>query len=173
MEPQQSAPKKSPVGIIASVVVLLGVIGAIVFASNKKAPDTVVQDTTTPDTTTTPVVPATTPEPATPVVEPKKTTSVYKDGTYTATGSYMSPGGQDEIGVTLTLKGDVVTDVSATEMANDPRSKQYENMFIGGFKQYVVGKNIATLSLTKVSGSSLTPKGFNDALAKIKAQAKA
>ncbi len=166
MEPpvQQSTPKKSPVGIIASIVVLLGVIGAIVFASSKKAPDVVVSDDTTP------VMPVTTPE--TPVTDPKKT-SVYKDGTYTATGSYMSPGGPDKIGVTLTLKNDIVTDVSATEMAGDPTSKRFQGMFLSGYKQYVIGKNIASLSLTKVSGSSLTPKGFNDALLKIKAQAKA
>lgn len=170
MEPQQLVPKKSPVGIIASIVVLVGVIGAIVFASNKKAPDVVVQDDTTTDTATTPVVPATTPE--APVADPKKA-SVYKDGTYTATGTYMSPGGEDKIAITLTIKNDIVTDTSAVEMAGDPRSKQYEGMFISGYKQYVVGKNIASLSLTKVSGSSLTPKGFNDALAKIKAQAKA
>jgi uncharacterized protein with FMN-binding domain len=171
MEPeQQSAPKKSPVGIIASIVVLVGVIGAIVFASNKKAPEVIVQDDTTTDTTTTPVVPVTTPE--TPVTDPKKT-SVYKDGTYTATGTYMSPGGEDKIAITLTIKNDIVTDTSAVEMAGDPTSERFENMFIVGYKQYVVGKNIATLSLTKVSGSSLTPKGFNDALLKIKAQAKA
>jgi hypothetical protein len=35
----------------------------------------------------------------------------------------------------------------------------------------VVGKNISELQLTKVSGSSLTPQGFMDALEKIKAEA--
>jgi hypothetical protein len=46
-------------------------------------------------------------------------------------------------------------------------------MFAGAdYKQYVVGKKIDEVQLTKVSGSSLTPQGFNDALAKIKAEAK-
>lgn len=171
MEPeQQSVPKKSSTGIIASIVVLVGVIGAIFFASNKKAPEVIVQDDTTTDTSTTPIVPVTTPE--TPITDPKKT-SVYKDGTYTATGTYTSPGGEDKIDVTLTIKNDVIVAVSAVENTDHPTSKRFQGMFLSGYKQYVVGKNIATLSLTKVSGSSLTPKGFNDALLKIKAQAKA
>ena len=36
----------------------------------------------------------------------------------------------------------------------------------------VVGKNIDEVAITKVAGSSLTPKGFTDALEKIKADAK-
>lgn len=97
----------------------------------------------------------------------------YKNGTYSATGSYMSPGGEDQISVTLTLKNDTITDVSVTPAAGDRTSERYQNRFISGYKQYVIGKNIADVQLTAVSGSSLTPIGFNDALAQIKAQAKA
>jgi hypothetical protein len=57
-------------------------------------------------------------------------------------------------------------------MASDGRSERYHNMFISGYQQYVVGKNIASVYLTKVSGSSLTPSGFDDALTQIKSQAK-
>lgn len=103
----------------------------------------------------------------------KTSASVYKNGTYSATGSYMSPGGYDEIGVTLTLSNDVVTSVTATNGAGDGTSSRYQNQFIGGLKPYVVGQKISTIYLTKVSGASLTPKGFNDALNQIKTQAKA
>lgn len=99
--------------------------------------------------------------------------SAYKNGTYSAVGSYMSPGGYDEIGITLTLSGDIVTSVSATNMAGDGTSSRYMDRFISGFQPYVVGQNIASIYLTKVSGASLTPRGFNDALNKIKTQAKA
>lgn len=98
--------------------------------------------------------------------------AVYKDGTYSATGSYFSPGGPDQIGVTLTLSKDIVTGVSVTPEPGDPMSANYQNQFISGYKAYVVGQNIADIHLTKVSGSSLTPIGFDDALAKIKAEAK-
>ena len=45
--------------------------------------------------------------------------------------------------------------------------------FKAGFSELVVGKPVDQVSLSVVNGSSLTPKGFMDALAKIKAEAKA
>jgi len=102
----------------------------------------------------------------------KKTTK-YKDGTYTATGSYDSPGGPDRLGVSITIKNDVVTSTSATNMAGDRTSSRYQKMFISGYQALVIGKNIDSINLDIVSGSSLTPQGFNDALSKIKVQAKA
>ena len=125
---------------------------------------------TPPNPTTNPVkiIPV-----STPAIVPKQTASVYTDGTYTATGSYMSPGGEDQISITLTLAKDIISSVSATPAAGDRTSQRYQNAFISGYKQYVVGKNIADVNLTRVSGSSLTPMGFNDALTQIKAQAKA
>jgi hypothetical protein len=85
----------------------------------------------------------------------------------------MSPGGEDQIKITLTLANDIITSVSVTPAAGDRTSQRYQNAFISGYKQYVVGQNITNVNLTRVSGSSLTPIGFNNALAQIKAQAKA
>jgi len=101
------------------------------------------------------------------------TTSTYKDGTYSATGYYTSPAGQEHIDVSLTLKNDVVTASTVTAGAKMAISVNMQKMFIDNYKQYVDGKNIDDLNLTQVSGSSLTPGGFNDAVAKIKAEAKA
>lgn len=97
--------------------------------------------------------------------------SGYTDGTYTATGNYLSPGGAESIGVTLTLKDGVVTSAAVQTMGRERESREMQKAFAGGFKTYVIGKSIATLSVDKVSGSSLTPKGFNDAVVKIRAQA--
>ncbi|MDD5318520.1 MAG: calcium-binding protein [Candidatus Pacebacteria bacterium] len=99
--------------------------------------------------------------------------SVYKDGTYSAQGNYNSPGGPESINVTLTIKNDIVTGAGVTAMAKDRTSQRYQGYFISGYKQYVIGKNISTISLDKVSGSSLTPAGFNMAIQKIEVQAKA
>jgi hypothetical protein len=121
-----------------------------------------------PRPASTPVIPA-----ATPAIAPKKTASVYTNGTYTATGSYMSPSGEDTISVTLTLANDIITSISVTPGVGGRTSQKYQNDFISGYKQYVIGQNITSVNLTRVSGSSLTPIGFNDALAQIKAQAKA
>ena len=102
----------------------------------------------------------------------KKQVSVYKNGTYAADGSYGTPEGQVAINVSVTLLSDIITDANVTSVSGDRTSVRYQNKFISGYKQYVVGKNIADVQLSRVSGSSLTPEGFNSALATIKAQAK-
>lgn len=111
-------------------------------------------------------------KPATSTQEPVAMTGTYKNGTYSAVGDYVSPGGAEQVGVTLTLKDDVVTDVNFESKAERPMSVRFQGLFASGYKDFVVGKKIDEIQLTKVSGSSLTPKGFNDALAKIKAEAK-
>ena len=121
-------------------------------------------------------LPITTTQTPPPVTTTKPTTvsaSAYKDGTYSATGSYMSPGGQDMIGVTVTLSKGVVTKVSANPQPGDRTSSRYMDKFMSGYETMVVGKSIADLHLTKVSGASLTPIGFNDAISQIKTKAKA
>lgn len=126
-----------------------------------------------PATEPTPTTPAPTTPPATePAAVTPPAKSSFKDGTYSADGTYMSPGGQEAIGITITLKNDVVTAVSAVSKTSRPMSQRYQGMFIGGLEEVVVGKKITEVSLTKVSGSSLTPAGFNDAVVKIQAQAK-
>ncbi len=111
-----------------------------------------------------------TPPPAT---IPKQTASVYKNGTYTATGTYGSPAGYESISVTVTLANDIITSASVTPLARDRTSLRYQNYFISGYQSYVIGQNIANVNLTYVSGSSLTPAGFNSALSQIMTQAKA
>ena len=98
--------------------------------------------------------------------------AAYKNGIYSAVGDYMSPGGAEQIDVKVTLKDNVITDAVVVSKATRPNSKLFQGMFVSNFKGQVVGKNIDEVKLTKVSGSSLTPKGFNDALEKIKSQAK-
>src|ERR1035437_384141 len=158
------------IGIAMGIIVIFAV-GVVTFfkeVSPDIASTSVVPVTSLPKPASAPVIPV-----ATPAIAPKKTASVYTNGTYSATGSYGSPGGQEQLSVTLSLINDIITAVSVTPGAYDRRSQNYQNAFISGYKQYVLGKNIADVNLTRVSGSSLTPAGFNDALAQIKAQAKA
>lgn len=95
----------------------------------------------------------------------------YKDGEYTATGTYQSPGGTETIAVDLTLASDVVTAVTVTPQATRSESVIYQGKFASGIADVVVGKDIDSLNVSKVAGSSLTSGGFNDALATIKAEA--
>ncbi len=126
-------------------------------------------DTTPPATTTDTMTP---PASNPPAAVPAANKSSYKDGTYTADGSYRSPGGTEGVGVTLTLKNDVITKVTVVSKANDPMSTRYQGMFIAGISDVVVGKKINEIKVSKISGSSLTAGGFNDAVVKIEAQAK-
>lgn len=92
----------------------------------------------------------------------------YKDGEYKQEGDYTSPGGPEQIDVDITLKAGVITQVNVTSKAENPKSKYMQGIFIANYKQLVIGKNLKDLNLSKVAGSSLTPKGFNDAVEKIK-----
>lgn len=99
------------------------------------------------------------------------TSSSYRDGTYSATGTYLSPGGNESISISITLSNGNVTDTSATARATSGASRSYLSDFIYSYKSLIVGKNISSIRLSRVSGASLTTQGFNDALDQIKNQA--
>lgn len=100
------------------------------------------------------------------------TSEHYKDGEYSADGSYRSPGGNETVHVTLTLKDSTV---EAVKVSGDGtgESAEYQSMFADGISTQVVGKKIDELNVSRVSGSSLTSTGFNNALATIKRDAQA
>ena len=152
------------------IAALLPVVVLGFFVMKKDAPSAVVTAAPVVTTPSAPT-PTTTPTPA-PAAD---TTSLvafgYKDGTYNANVSYQSPGGPNGLGVSVTLVSDIITDVSITEGANDPISQKFQDQFAEGYKVLVVGKSIDDVQLGKISGSSLTPKAFNDALNAIKTQA--
>lgn len=188
--------KAKVLGTIAALVVV-GAIGDLALhrLSPSSAPDTTPVPTNDQDTDTNTVVAPTTTDVTPPVATTtdvtatstgtsaaatttpvttttKPSASVYKDGTYTAEGDYTTHVGPESIQITLTLKNDVITDSQFSGTPNAPMSQRFMDMFSQNYKTMVVGKNIDQVNLGKVSGSSLTPIGFNDALAKIKAQAK-
>jgi uncharacterized protein with FMN-binding domain len=115
-----------------------------------------------------------TPAPASPATDAnggQSTAGTYKDGQYSARGEYTSPGGRQSVSVRLTLQDGKVTDAAVEPGAKDRTSEQFQSKFISGYEQQVVGKDISELRLSNVSGSSLTPQGFNDAVEQIKEQA--
>lgn len=166
---------------ILKIVTAVVVAGAVIFGVTRLQSK---QPEATPTTTdsgavssTTPATPEVTKETSGTDVAGTTTTSTaaspYKDGTYTSVGSYRSPAGNESVDVTVILKDGIITGSTVVSEANDPNSKRYQGIFIANYKQYVNGKNIDEVNLSKVSGSSLTSAGFNAALAKIKIQAKA
>jgi uncharacterized protein with FMN-binding domain len=97
----------------------------------------------------------------------------YADGTYTAEGSYATPESVETVTVTLTIADDIVTDVEVTGDPQARESEQYQSQFIGGISDEVVGKSLDDVSVSRVSGSSLTSGGFMQALELIKSEAAA
>jgi len=96
----------------------------------------------------------------------------YKNGEYSMVGDYVSPGGDEQIGVKVTLENGVITAAEVTPMAERPNSVKFQGIFAKNFAPLIIGKNINEVKIDKVSGSSLSPKGFKDAIEKIKAEAK-
>ena len=93
----------------------------------------------------------------------------FADGVYTATGEY---GGQpSHITVKATLRDGVITAVTVTPHAYVPRSLELQRAFAAAVPKAVVGKHIDQVRVGKLAGSSSTPKGFNDAIRQIRAQA--
>lgn len=150
--------KKSgmPMGMIAAAAVLVVGVGAVGYKMMGSSS-----------------APAATPSTMTESQTETKTmdTAAYKDGEYSAAGTYTSPAGAEEIGVKITLKDNIVTDADVEVKATNPKSKYMQDAFAKGYKEMVIGKNINEIKLEKVSGSSLTPMGFNTALEAIKTQA--
>ena len=99
--------------------------------------------------------------------------SSLKDGSYTESATYQSPGGTQKVTVKATLASGVVTDLTVTTDASDPTAKQYQTQFINGINSEVVGKKITSLKVSRVAGSSLTSIGFNEAIAAIEKDASA
>ncbi|MDB5170224.1 MAG: hypothetical protein JWN82_620 [Candidatus Saccharibacteria bacterium] len=150
---ESSGHKKQIIVTLAVLIVIVAIVAAAMVAGNK-------DDTQNSGSSNTSAMTAT--------VDPSAT---YTDGTYEATGDYVSPGGNEEITISVTLKDNVVTDTSAINGATDTEAKQHQDDFIGGYKSLVVGKNINEVKLSRVSGSSLTSQGFNDAIQQIRNKA--
>lgn len=159
MEPNQNLNQSLIIKIIGAVLVL-GLAG---FAFSKMGENEEIN--------TEPITREEIPATSTNGVLPTPVNTKYKDGSYTATGMYSSPAGQEEVEITLTVSNDTVTAAKFVGKASNPGSVKNQELFDKGFKQLVVGKPIDSINLTVVNGSSLTPKGFMDALLKIKSEA--
>ena len=178
----ESQPQKSSyfVVIIVVILILIALVIGVIFYSRQNT--TITPPIVTPEVATTPPTPPLAlPPPPSPLPPPAPVStptppaplSVYKDGAYSAIGDYNSPGGSEQINVSVSLKKDIITSAEVTSnITSGPNAVRFQGMFLANFKSQVIGRNIDDVMLQKVSGSSLTPKGWNDAISKIESQAK-
>ncbi len=169
----QNNNKKVIAGLVVLVAITLLVIGTKALTSKNQSPENQIAQTASgADTNNAGDIATNDTAVSDNSVPDSASVSSYKDGTYTAKGSYVSPGGNESVTVSLTLKDGVVTASTVEEGAGDPEALEYQHDFIGGYKTFVNGKDIDNIHVSRVSGSSLTSIGFNDALTQIKDQAK-
>lgn len=169
------------IGIVIAALIPVAIVGAFVMKSDDNTSSTTTTASSTSPTTSNTAATSSSGSSAqgiavgdTPTTTTIDTTpSVYADGTYTATGEYTAPDGPQSITVTLTVADDVITKVAVVNNAKEnTASGMWQEKFASGVQTAVVGKSLVDLKLTKVSGSSLTPIGFNAAVAEIQTQAK-
>ena len=158
--------KAKLIGLVVIALLAIGGTGAVVVL-NKQDSGQSSEATTTKQQT-----PVTETDSAASNSSTTATTNTYKDGEYSADGTYRTPGGNETISVDITLKDNTVTAVSV-EGNGTGDSAEYQAMFKKGIASQVVGKKIDELNVSRVSGSSLTSTGFNNALDTIKQQAQA
>lgn len=193
MSEENTSGSKTP-KILGAVIAIAAVVGIVGWFANRGTADattitttntgklettgtdpknevttTTTTSTKTTDGTATDTTTITTP--ATGTTTTVTSSSTYKDGTYSATGSYTSPAGGETVDISLTIKDDKIVAATFKGNATNPGSKMWQGKFSEGYSSVVVGKSISELALTVVNGSSLTPKGFMDAVADIKAEA--
>lgn len=98
--------------------------------------------------------------------------SLYRNGHYTATGHYLTPGGNESIAVSIDVEGDNVTASAVQVEATSPTARQFQQQFRTTIASQVASRPLSALSVSRVSGASLTSLGFNDALTRIRQEAK-
>lgn len=145
------------VAAIVTIVILAGLTAAIVYFNN------LAQETTEPTASETREVDTSGAE----------NPGGYADGTYDAAGFYSTPGGTDSIVLTVELENGVIVDTELEQRPTSGNAEQFQGQFASGYEELVVGKDINDVRLSRVAGSSLTSNGFNNALDKIKEEARA
>jgi len=162
-----------PILITVAVVAVLGSFGYWFFQNSQKnnPPVVTLPRSTTPSETNQPENKV--PVLGTPSIPSSTSAKGYKNGKFLADGNYTSPEGAETVGVELTIAENKISSVVITPKATDKKSIRYQGLFADGIKGVIVGKSLdENLDPGTVNGSSLTGKGFVQAVENIKQQAK-
>lgn len=113
-------------------------------------------------------------QPTTSSPMPTNSLSMYKNGSYSTSVSYRVPSGVYEMGVDLSIQDDIITGVFIKKPAQrEENSEVYQSSFEQNINSEAIGKKIQDINLTRIGTSSITTKGFMEAVKKIQDQAKA
>lgn len=91
-------------------------------------------------------------------------TAPTADGTFNGTGSYETPGGRQEIDVTVVVADGVVTGLRVDPAATNATSRRFQERFASAVVDTVVGRRVDEVEVGRLAGSSSTGTGFMAAL---------
>jgi hypothetical protein len=110
-------------------------------------------------------------------VQPTQTTTATpvtqsQSKTVSTTVNFSVPKGHtDSMSVTATVKDGVITNISFDQQSSNHESEEYYQRFESRFSTAsVVGKNIGSVSLSRVGGATLTTNAFNRAVSNLASQ---
>ncbi len=158
------------VAVLGVILVALGVAFFTISPKEEEAPMAQVEIKSNEETA---VVPSTYTTEVVPAQETSSDDPVASAAlaTLTGTAKYTTPARiTHDIGVTLTLEGDMVKDVVVNFDNGKGPANDYQKRFESSYRTEVIGKKLSEVSLARVGGASLTSGGFNEAVAAIKSQ---
>jgi hypothetical protein len=153
-------------GVVLTAIALIGIYVFVLQGANNQESDLGTTSSNIVTATATPTSSSKASSTATPTSA--SVASTYTDGTYAATVSYSVPRGSNKLTAELTISNGAVTAVSTTHDYTDRESGEFISNFDAKIKASVVGKNISSLSLSRIGGASLTTRAFTNALTTIK-----
>ncbi len=90
------------------------------------------------------------------------------DGIYSQNVTYATPGGNENVNMTISVENDVVNTVSITAASPNPISAGFISKVNAALPELVVGKKITALDIPKqIAGSSLTTAAFKQYVADV------
>jgi uncharacterized protein with FMN-binding domain len=131
-------------------------------------PGTPTPQSASPD----PIVSASaTPSPTAAATASSTPSSGYRNGTYTTSVTYSVPRSQNGISIALTINNGTITAATASHQTGDEESEFYTGSFQEKLQGTIVGKELDTVSVSRLGGASLTSAAFTRALSTIRSNA--
>jgi uncharacterized protein with FMN-binding domain len=96
----------------------------------------------------------------------------FKDGSYEESVSYPVPKSTNTLKAKITIKNDIVTEISTSHTYTNEKSKEYLDPFDKEISSAVVGKKVKDIDLDILGGASLTSEVFNELIESVLDKAK-
>lgn len=159
------------------IILAVAVLGAATYFFTQPAtkPKLVVPATARVESRTEDTAPETN-TPASPSADTNETqlpAKTYQDGTYTGTGSYLTPARTNHtLAVTLTIENGTIVDSTIRYDDKDGYSNPNQERFDNAYREHVIGASLSEVKLSRVGAASLTSQAFNDAIVEITKEAR-